>query len=103
MNFDESEPQAVREERFAAERAARRAARKTASLDSWGAHVGAAIVTAALVLLGSFGKPVALGIVGGIVLLWFATALVWAHVDGDHGRHALRRAYNVTFGWGNGL
>ncbi|MFF4557686.1 hypothetical protein [Streptomyces sp. NPDC001422] len=99
MNFDENEPQPVREERFAAERAERREARKTASLDSRGAHLGAAIATIALVLL----KMVALGIVGGVFLLWFTAALAWAHADADHGRHALQRAYYVTFGWGDGF
>ncbi|MFE2853010.1 hypothetical protein ACFXJO_17985 [Streptomyces lavendulae] len=103
MNFDEDEPQSVREERFAVERAEGREARKTASLDSRGAHLGAAIVTIALVLLSWYGKLVALGIVGGVFLLWFSAALAWAHADGDHGRHALQRAYNVTFGWGDGF
>ncbi|MFF8532349.1 hypothetical protein ACN6K9_008198 [Streptomyces sp. SAS_267] len=103
MNFDESEPQSVREQRFAAERAERRAARKVVSLDLRGAHVGTVIVTVALVLLGWYGKLVALGIVSGVFLLWFAAALAWAHADGDHGRHALQRAYNVTFGWGDGF
>ncbi|MFE1292376.1 hypothetical protein [Streptomyces sp. NPDC058751] len=103
MNFDENEPQSVREERFAAERAERRKARKAASLDLRGAHLGAAVVTIALVLLGWYGKPVALGIVSGVFLLWFAAALAWAHADGDHGRHALQRAYKVTFGWGDGF
>ncbi|MEU2510137.1 MULTISPECIES: hypothetical protein [unclassified Streptomyces] len=103
MNFDEDEPQSVREERFAAERAEARAARKAASLDLWGAHVGAVIVTVALALLAWNGKLVALGIVGGIFLLWFAAGLTWAYVDGDHGRHALQRAYGITFGWGNGV
>ncbi|MFD4762142.1 hypothetical protein ACFWOJ_25710 [Streptomyces sp. NPDC058439] len=60
-------------------------------------------MTVALVLLGWFGKLVALGIVSGVLLLWFAAALTWAHADGDHGRHALQRAYKVTFGWGDGL
>lgn len=50
-----------------------------------------------------YGKLVALGIVSGVFLLWFAAALAWAYADGDHGRHALQRAYNVTFGWGDGL
>ncbi|MFF0290043.1 hypothetical protein [Streptomyces sp. NPDC005262] len=103
MSFDENEPQSVREQRFAAERARRRTARKAASLDLWGAHVGAVIVTVALVFLSWYGKLVALGIVSGVFLLWFAAALAWAYADGDHGRHALQRAYNVTFGWGNGL
>ncbi|MDA5283885.1 hypothetical protein [Streptomyces sp. Isolate_45] len=103
MNFDENEPQSVREERFAAERAAGRAARKAAKLDSWGAHIGAAIVTVALVLLTWYGNLVALGVVSGIFLLWFSVALTWAYADGDHGRHALQRAYNVTFGWGDGF
>ncbi|MFI7358050.1 hypothetical protein ACIBTP_29530 [Streptomyces avidinii] len=103
MNFQENEPQSVREERFAAQRAEGRAARKAASLDSQGAHVGAAIVTVALVLLGRYGKPAALGVVGGVFLLWFAVALARAYADGDHGRHALQRAYNVTFGWGDGF
>lgn len=101
MNFDENEPQSVREKRFAAERAERRAARKAAALDSRGAHLGVAIVAIALVFLGWNGKPVALGIVGGVFLLWFSAALVWAYTDGDHGRHALQRAYNLTFGWGD--
>ncbi|MEU2509014.1 hypothetical protein ABZ621_30480 [Streptomyces sp. NPDC007863] len=74
MNFDENEPPSVREERFVAERVARRAARKSAPLDSRGAHLGAVIVTVALVLLGGHG-----------------------------GRHAVRRACNVTFGWGDGF
>ncbi|WP_274029609.1 hypothetical protein [Streptomyces sp. MMBL 11-1] len=103
MNFDENEPQSVREERFAAERADRREARKAALLDSRGAHLGVAIVTIALALLGWNGKLVALGIVGGVFLLWFSAALAWAYADGDHGRHALQRAYNVTFGWGDGF
>ncbi|MFE0771664.1 hypothetical protein [Streptomyces sp. NPDC058861] len=103
MNFDESEPQSVREARLAVERAEARPARKAASLDLQGAHVGAVIVTVALVLLGCYGKLVALGVVGGIFLLWFSAALVWAYADGDHGRHALQRAYNIAFGWGNGL
>ncbi|MEV7834373.1 hypothetical protein AB0P12_27665 [Streptomyces subrutilus] len=103
MNFDENEPQPVREERFAAERAERREARKTALLDSRGAHLGVAIATIALVLLSWNGKLVALGVVGGVFLLWFSAALVWAYADGDHGRHALQRAYNITFGWGDGF
>ncbi|MFF4264596.1 hypothetical protein ACWGCK_17595 [Streptomyces virginiae] len=103
MNFDENEPQSVREQRFAAERAESRAARKAASLDLWGAHVGAVIVTIAVVLLGWYGKLVAPGIVGGIFMLWFAAALAWAYADGDHGRHALQRVYNITFGWGDGV
>ncbi|MEU1868427.1 hypothetical protein [Streptomyces gardneri] len=101
MNFDKNEPWSVREERFAVERAERREARKAASLDAWGAHVGAAIVTIALVLLSWNGKLVALGIVGGVFLLWFSAALAWAYADGDHGRHTLQRAYNGMFGWGD--
>lgn len=66
MNFDENELQSVREERFAAERVERRAARKAASLDSRGAHLGAVIVTVALVLLSWYGKLAALGIVSGV-------------------------------------
>ncbi|OEV17152.1 hypothetical protein AN221_30150 [Streptomyces nanshensis] len=61
------------------------------------------MVTIALVLLSWNGKLVALGIIGGVFLLWFSTALAWAYADGDHGRHALQRAYNVTFGWGDGF
>ncbi|MDA5282053.1 hypothetical protein [Streptomyces sp. Isolate_45] len=78
-------------------------ARKAAKRDSRGAHLGAAIVTVALVLLSSYGKLIALGVVSGVFLLWFAAALAWAYADGDHGRHALQRAYNVTFGWGDGF
>ena len=103
MSFDENEPQSVREQRFAAEQAERRATRKAVPLDLRGAHVGAVIVTVALVLLSWFGKPAALGIVSGVFLLWFASALAWAYADGDHGRHTLQRAYNVTFGWGDGF
>ncbi|WP_326580504.1 hypothetical protein OIE69_40865 [Actinacidiphila glaucinigra] len=103
MNFDENEPQSVREERFVAERVARRAARKAAALESRGAHLGAVIVTVALVLLSWYGKLAALGIVSGVLLLWFAAALAWAYADGAEGRHALQRAYNVTFGWGDGF
>ncbi|MEU3189028.1 hypothetical protein ABZ707_33290 [Streptomyces sp. NPDC006923] len=103
MNFDENEPQSVREERFVAERVERRAARKAASLDSRGVHLGAVIVTVALVLLSWCGKLAALGIVSGVILLWFAAALAWAYADGGEGRHVLQRAYNVTFGWGDGF
>lgn len=99
LNFDENEPQSVREERLAAERAGARAARRAAPLDLRGAHLGAVVVTVVAVLLTWQGELVALGIVGGILLLWFAVGLAWVHADGDHGRHALRRAYNVTFGW----
>ncbi|MGW9187902.1 hypothetical protein [Streptomyces sp. f51] len=93
----------MREERFAAERAARRASRKAAGPDSRDAHLGAAIVVVALVLLGWFGQWVALAIVSGVFLLWFAAALSWTYADGDQGRHALQRAYNLTFGWGGGF
>ncbi|MER6561337.1 hypothetical protein ABT300_27115 [Streptomyces sp. NPDC001027] len=103
MNFDENESPSVREARFAAERAERRAARKAASLDSRGAHIGAAVVTIALVVLGWFGKLLALGVVSGVFVLLFAAALTWAYADGDRGRHALQRAYNITFGWGDGI
>lgn len=103
MNFDENEPQSVREARLAVERAEARSARKAASLDLQGAHAGAVIMIVALVLLGWYGKLVALGIVGGIFLLWFSAALAWTYADGDHGRHAFQRAYNITFGWGNGF
>ncbi|GGW65215.1 hypothetical protein [Streptomyces xantholiticus] len=103
MGFDENESQAVREERFAAERARRRAERRSASLDLRGSHVGVGIVAVVLALLGWYGKLVALGVVGGIFLLWFAIALVWVHADGDRGGHAIQRAYSATFGWGNGL
>ncbi|APU44061.1 hypothetical protein BSL84_34155 [Streptomyces sp. TN58] len=61
------------------------------------------MVTVALVLLSWYGELIALGIVSGVFVLWFAAALAWAYVDGDHGRHALQRAYNVTFGWGDGF
>lgn len=60
-------------------------------------------MTIALVLLCWNGKLVALGIVEGVFLLWFSTSLAWAYADGDHGRHALRLAYNVTLGWGDGF
>ncbi|MFE6225516.1 hypothetical protein [Streptomyces sp. NPDC057854] len=103
MYFDENEPQAVRDARLAAQRAAAREARRTAVLDSGMAHVGAAIVAVALVLLGWFGKTVAVAVVGGMFAVWFCAALVWTYVDGDHGRHALQRAYNLTFGWADGL
>ncbi|TXS52266.1 hypothetical protein [Streptomyces sp. t39] len=103
LNFDENEPQSVREERFAAERARTRAARRAAPLDLRGAHLGALIVTLVAVVLAWNGERVALGIAGGIVLLWFAIGLAWAYGDGDHGRHALQRAYNITFGWAGGL
>ncbi|MFJ7586833.1 hypothetical protein ACIQZO_05425 [Streptomyces sp. NPDC097617] len=56
-----------------------------------------------MALLGLYGKPVALGILGAVLLLWFGAALVWALADGDRGPHALQRAYKVTFGWGDGL
>ncbi|MGQ4487417.1 hypothetical protein LRE75_36040 [Streptomyces sp. 372A] len=101
MNFEENEPQSVREERFAAERAQRREARRNALLDSRGAHLGAAVVTTALALLAWYGKLVALGIVSAAFLLWFSAALAWVYADKDHGRHALQRAYNITFGWGD--
>ncbi|MGW5345748.1 hypothetical protein [Streptomyces sp. NPDC004050] len=104
IDFDEDEPQAVRDERLAAERAERRAMRNSAPVqDYFGAHIGAAIVTVALVALGWTGKVVALGIVGGVFLLWFGIALTWLRVDGDRGRHALQRAYKATFWWGDGF
>ncbi|MFD6364958.1 hypothetical protein ACFWFX_34735 [Streptomyces roseolus] len=98
MNFDENEPPSVRDERFVAERVARRAARKAASLDSRGAHLGAVVVAVALVLLGWYGKLVALGIVSGVFLLWFAAALAWAYADGDGGRHAVQRGESGFLG-----
>ncbi|MFJ5834620.1 hypothetical protein [Streptomyces sp. NPDC093089] len=103
MDFDENEPQSVREGRFAAERAERREARKAASLDSRGAHLGVAIVAIALVFFGWNGKLVVLGIGVGVFLLWFSAVLAWAYADGGHGRPALQRAYNLTFGWGDGF
>ncbi|MFF1411878.1 hypothetical protein ACFVX6_19180 [Streptomyces sp. NPDC058289] len=67
MNFDENEPQSVREQRFVAERVERRAARKAATLDSRAAHLGALIVTVALALPSWYGKLAALSIVSGVV------------------------------------
>ncbi|MFI6863300.1 hypothetical protein ACIBKZ_25960 [Streptomyces sp. NPDC050421] len=99
MTFDENEPQAVRDQRFAAERARNRARRRSAPVELGPAHFGAGIVAVALVLLGWFGTFAALGAVGGIFLFWFAVALVRAHADGDRGGHALRRAYRASFGW----
>ena len=78
MRFDENEPQSVREERFTAERARRGESRRTARLDSGGAHIGAAVVAALLALLGWNHQTVALCILGGIFLLWFSAALAWA-------------------------
>ncbi|WP_285569898.1 hypothetical protein [Streptomyces sp. RTGN2] len=103
MNFDENEPQAVRDQRFTAERARLRAFRRSEPVDVQPAHFGAGIVAVVLVLLGWFGKFAALGVVGGIFLLWFAVALVWVHADGDRGGHALRRAYRGAFGWADTL
>ncbi|MEU3479867.1 hypothetical protein AB0E66_16925 [Streptomyces sp. NPDC033753] len=103
MHFDENEPAAVREQRFADERARRRALRNSGWIDLWGAHVGVTVVIIALVLLAWFDELVALGIVGGIFLLWFAIALTWVHADGGRGWHAFRRAYRATFGWGDGF
>ncbi|MFF9340752.1 MULTISPECIES: hypothetical protein [unclassified Streptomyces] len=60
-------------------------------------------MTIGLVLLGWNGETVALGIVSGVLLLWFSAALAWAYADKDHGRHALQRAYDTTFGWGDGF
>ncbi|MFJ6431697.1 hypothetical protein [Streptomyces sp. NPDC091416] len=103
MNFDENEPQAVRDQRFAAERAEGRERRRSAPVDVRPAHFGAGIVVVALVLIGRFGTFAALGVVGGIFLLWFAVALAWVHADGDRGAHALRRAYRAAFGWADWL
>ncbi|NEC67731.1 hypothetical protein [Streptomyces sp. SID9727] len=55
----------------------------------------------ALVLLAWHGKLVAVGMVSAVSLLWFSAAFAWAYADEDHGRHALQRAYNSTFGWGD--
>lgn len=103
MTFDANEPQAVRDQRFAAERAQRRAHRSSAPVELGPAHFGAGIVIVALVLVGWFGSFGALGVVGGVFLLWFALALVWVHADGDRGGHALRRAYRAAFGWADML
>lgn len=106
MYFDENEPQAVRDARLAAERADSRIARKAARLSDpvvlSDAHLGAAVVVIALVVIGGFGEFVAPGIGGGVCAVWFAIALAWVHFDGDRGRHALRRAYYGTFGWISG-
>lgn len=103
MTFDENEPQAVRDHRFAEERAQRRARRRAAPVELGPAHFGAGIVAVALALLGWFGKFPALGVVGGVFLLWFAVALVWIHADGDRGGHAFQRAYRAAFGWSDML
>lgn len=103
MDFDEHEPQPVREERFAAERTARRTARKTAVLDLRGAHLGAAVATITLAALAWSDHLFALGAVAGLLLLVFTAALTWTYTDGDHGGHALQRAYGITFAWGNGI
>ncbi|MEU2389516.1 hypothetical protein [Streptomyces sp. NPDC007369] len=99
MYFDENEPQAVRDERLAAQRARLRALRNSAPVDVRDAHVGVLLVALVLVVLGLFGMFAAPAVVGGLFLLWFATALIRVHVDGDRGRHAVRRAYRAAFGW----
>ncbi|MFI9291259.1 hypothetical protein [Streptomyces gardneri] len=101
MHFDENEPQDVREQRFAEERAVRRARRNSRPIDLGGAHIGLTVVISALALLAWSGELVALGVVGGIVLLWFLVAVIRVHVDGDRAGHGFQRAYVATFGWGD--
>ncbi|MFJ9792585.1 hypothetical protein [Streptomyces globosus] len=104
FDFDENEPQDVRDARLAAERAATRAARNAEPVrDFRGANVGTAIVAAALVALGWFGRYGTLGVVAGVFACWFGAALAWFHSEGDRGRHAVQRAYKATFGWGDGF
>ncbi|MFB7512250.1 hypothetical protein [Streptomyces sp. NPDC056144] len=99
MTFDVNEPQTVRDARLEAERAEGRARRRAAPVHLRDAHAGAALVTVALIVLGVFGAFPACGIVAGAFLLLFLAALTGVYVDTDHGRHAWRRAYAITFGW----
>ena len=67
------------------------------------AHAGVGAVILVSVVTGCFAGPwfgalVALGFVA-----LFALALTVLRLRGRHGRDAARRAYLLTFGWGNWL
>lgn len=98
-----ADPEAARERYLRDLRENRRVLREVLRADMPAAHAGVGAVILVSVVTGCFAGPwfgalVALGFVA-----LFALALTVLRLRGRHGRDAARRAYLLTFGWGNWL
>ncbi|MFJ9595540.1 hypothetical protein ACIRS3_22620 [Streptomyces virginiae] len=79
----------------------RRSVRAALRTDLPAAHLGMVVTVVALIVVGSFaGLRWALIVAAGFVA-WFLIALGAISIGGGRGWGAVRRAYIVTFGWGN--
>ncbi|WP_329390174.1 hypothetical protein OG625_38450 [Streptomyces sp. NBC_01351] len=63
-------------------------------------HLGLGVTVIALIVIASFSGPRWTLIVSGAFAAWFILALAVIHMRGGRSWDALRRAYNLTFGWG---
>ncbi|MEU6014202.1 hypothetical protein ABZ826_09095 [Streptomyces sp. NPDC047515] len=82
-------------------RADHQATRQALRADVGGAHIGLLVVITALVVLAGFSDPCRALTVSGGFTAWFVLASAVIRLRGGRGRHALRRAYVATFGWGD--
>lgn len=71
------------------------------STDIRGGHIGLVITIIALVVITSFSGPRWTLIVAGCFTAWFILALAVIRFRGARSGEAIRRAYVVTFGWGD--
>ncbi|GEC10710.1 hypothetical protein SSP24_83650 [Streptomyces spinoverrucosus] len=71
------------------------------STDIGGGHIGLVVTVIALVVIASFSGLRWTLIVAGCFTAWFILALAVIRIRGGRGGEAVRRAYVVTFGWGD--
>jgi hypothetical protein len=69
-------------------------------VDVRGAHIGLVFTILALVLVGASFGPLWSLIIAAAFTAWFFTAFVVISILGEQGCGGARRAYLVTFGWG---
>ncbi|MER6169306.1 hypothetical protein [Streptomyces violaceorubidus] len=65
-----------------------------------GAHIGLAVTVIAVAVVALFSGPLWALITTGCFVSWFVLMLVLIRTA-EEGREALRRAYVLTFGWGD--
>ncbi|TRO56064.1 hypothetical protein [Streptomyces sp. IB201691-2A2] len=71
------------------------------STDIGGGHIGLVVTIIALVIIASFSGPRWTLAVATWFTAWFILALTVILIRGGRGGEVLRRAYVVTFGWGD--
>lgn len=79
----------------------RKAVHEALRASVFGAHIGLGATVIALVVIVSLSVPFYALVVAGSFAAWFLLALTVILIGGGRGMDAFRRAYVVTFGWGD--